>query len=191
MSFENNSIKSFTVEVSLKNTNTISDSFKIHLTRNDKGWVPTVLIVSKGDLNPLDFFSLTFSETKKMLHSFNLDIDSCEIYIDLMECLGIYNPYIFKWETSGKDSLLENHLLEVDLVELPEEDLNTLENYYKDRWSALTSSCLTTEEKIELIVNALSPLVFDKSTVDHLQLSFREKLFEVVEGEGSFLWKFN
>lgn len=188
---QNIEIKSFTAEVSLKNTNTISDSFKIHLTSNQGRWNPVILIISKGDLNPLDFFSQTIRETKSLLGSFGIEINACTIYIDLMECLGIYNPYIFRWIISQKGDYFENQLEEIEFDDVTLEDRNVLDSYFKDRWSVLTSSCLTTEEKIELIANAFSSSIYDTSTADYVQSSFKEKLNEVIEHGSALIWKFN
>lgn len=182
-------VRSVTADISYADTDTNSD-FRVHLAKkNDETWHPIILIVSRGVDNPLDYFSSTYKELTKFVTDFNLDISKCTIYIDLMEYLGIFQAFLFKWEVKmSNNKALTNKVYNIDIFSIPDDHRKVLQNFYKGRWSAFSESCLSSEEKVKLIASILSTSIFDDKSANQLQNDFKYRLFEALEnGKGDIL----
>lgn len=178
-------IKSIQATLTIKNSS--ANSFRIFFSKDSSGWLPIILIVSKGDFNVLDYFEEVFDSVSDFLKSFNLDINECKIYLDLMEYLGIRASYLFKWEPKKSNSISAN-LVPVQIFQLDLTDLEVIKLYYNDKLSIFTDSLLSNEEKAELIASVLSSSVFDEVSVDGVQTSIKFKLLDAIKKGSSFNW---
>lgn len=184
------SIRSITADIHCFRTNTISDSFKVHIAKsynNDK-WIPVLLIVSKGDLNPVDYFNSTYFGLNELTKEFGINLVECKVYIDLMDYLGVFQPFLFRWVITGENETAAYELLDCSISDLPDTDKQALKSYYRSQWSSFTESCLTTEDKIQLISNILSGSIFDNQSVEELQNDFRYKLLHTLNNGKDEVW---
>lgn len=167
--------------------NSSANTFRVFLSKDNSGWLPIILIVTKGDFNILDFFEEVFSSTSEFLKNLNLDINECKVYIDLMEYLGIRTPYLFKWEPK-KNNMISANLVPIQFFQLDVADLDVIKSYYNDKLSIFTDSLLTNEEKAELIASVLSSSIFDEISIDGVQTSIKFKLLDAIKNGNSLNW---
>ena len=89
---------------------------------------------------------------------YGLDLDKCRVYLDLVEYLGIREPFLFKWELK-KNGCLKSQVEPVAFSNLSLDASNLIRNYYSDKWSMFNESLLTNEEKAEIVGDLLSTSV--------------------------------
>jgi hypothetical protein len=184
-------LRSLTANITCVSPDTLSNTFRVHLTKKDKStWYPVILVISRGDFNPLEYFSVAYNELTQFTLDFNLKIEECSIYVDLMEYVGVFQPFLFRWEISHVDNnnVIKNEIKDVDLTKVPEDHLDIIKCYYKDRWSAFNESCLTSEEKAQLIANILSNSIFDDFSAEQMQSDFKYRLLEALQNGKSEFW---
>lgn len=137
-------------------------SFRVLLVQDPKSvgsWMTNVLVISRGALNPLDFAHESWEALDYFLEKQGLAIDSCQVFLELMEYLGIRTNSLFRWT---KDNVVPT---------MPEDVQLLVDAYYGDKWSLLTESLLTNEEKVDLVVARLAKSVYDDAAITGLETS--------------------
>lgn len=115
-------LRFITAEISCPQSQTHNNSFRVVISKDSDRWKPLVLIVSRGSFNPLEYSQETLNSVNEFLNEFNLDMFKCDIYLDIMEYLGIHVPYLFRWNVKRKNNYIENNVEEIDINSLnPEE----------------------------------------------------------------------
>lgn len=179
--YKSTKVRSMTVEISYPNPDTISDSFRVYLCKSTKGkWLSTILLVSRGDANPINYFSDTYSGLAEFLSDEGLDITELTIYVDLMEYYGLNSQFLYRWDIKNITKPIRSQIETVNPSQLSEIDKLVLDSYYSNKWSIFTESCLTNEDKVHLLANALANTVYDDYEVESVQSSIGFELDEAV-----------
>lgn len=179
---KSNGIRSMTVEIPYQYPDTLSDSFRVYLCKSSTGeWLKTILLVARGDANPINYFFDTYEGLMEFLTDEEIDPAEINVYLDMMELMGTNAEFLFHWDISNIKKPIRKQFEAVKLDTLSEVDLKVLENYYADKWSIFTESCLTNSQKVELLANALADSIYDEETVELLESTISHKLLEAVE----------
>lgn len=182
-------VRSITANIVYNTTDYDTDSFRVFLKSKPNGkWHNLILIISRGDTNPLENYSLTLEGVSEFIEEQGLDINSCKIYLDLMEYLGIRSDYLFKWDINDNYNNDFSKIQPIKFNSLSKHDQDIIKSYYEDRWSVLTESLLTNEEKAELVANAFTTSVYDENSAMGVQLSFKYKLLNAIRTGMGFSW---
>ncbi len=119
---------------------------------------------------------------------YGLDLDKCRAYLDLVEYLGIREPFLFKWELK-KNGCLKSQVEPVAFSNLSLDASNLIRNYYSDKWSMFNESLLTNEEKAEIVGDLLSTSVYDETNAENTSLSLKYKLLDAIQNRSKVRWE--
>lgn len=172
----NGCVQTVTANIPLAN---YSGFFRVSLMSSTDGWLPQVLIVARGEINPLDHCAEVYEKLGVFLKVYGLELDKCQVYLDLMEYLGIREPFLFKWELK-KNGCLKSQVETVNFSDLPLDALNLIKNYYSDKWSLFKESLLTNEEKVAVLGDILSTSVYDEADAENTSLSIKFRILEAM-----------
>jgi len=119
-----------------------------------------------------------------VLNGLNIDINKVEIYVDLLEYVGMKNNRIYKWESSNGQYF--------DKVEqLSFRDNKVLSKffycYYKDKWSTLINSTLNQREKMDIVARVFAESFLDDYLIQELTNKFHTKLIEVSQKDSDLI----
>lgn len=173
----NSCVQTITANIPIKNE--IQGFFRVFLMSCTSGWLPEVLITSRGDINPLDYSEEVYEKLVDSLKFYGLNLEECRVYLDLMEYLGIREPFLFKWELK-KNGCLQSQVELVAFSDLSLDASNLIRNYYSDKWSVFKESLLTNEEKVEIVGDLLSASVYDEINAENTSLSLKYKLLDAI-----------
>lgn len=152
-------------------------SFKVYLqkVKNYKNRV-IILVYGKGNASPTQHPEQTYRALTSMLNEINLSIDEAEVYVDLLEYVGIKDNRIYKWESTNK-----SYFDKVEQIHLDNNKVlsNFFYSYYKDKWSTLINSTLNQREKIDIFARIFSESFLDEYLIQELTNKFHNKLVEV------------
>lgn len=182
----NSYVQTITANIPIKNDN--QGFFRVFLMSCTNGWLPEVLITSRGDINPLDYSEEVYGKLVAFLKLYGLDLEKCRVYLDLVEYLGIREPFLFKWEFK-KNGCLKSQVEPVAFSNLSLDASNLIRNYYSDKWSMFNESLLTNEEKAEIVGDLLSTSVYDETSAESTSLLLKYKLFDAIENGNKVRWE--
>lgn len=150
---------------------------RVFLTKDYKSnWAPIVLIISQGESNPLHDCEETYYALHDFLNEYDINMDQCTIYLDLMEYLGFHSQYLFKWNLFKQNNRLIGDVEPIDVAALPELHATVFERYYNEKWSVFKDSLLTNNEKAELIAKVLVDTIWDEYSLEDTQAILKYKL---------------
>ncbi|MCL4439691.1 MAG: hypothetical protein M1609_03590 [Firmicutes bacterium] len=174
-------IRTMTVDIELPDSYPVTGSFRVFLCAGqDAKWLPIVMIISRGSTNPLEYAIDTYKEVEIFVRQQGLEISNCKIYLDLMECLGIRNNYLYRWDVGKGPGGFYSQVKPINLKELFDEEIHVFRSYYEDRWSLFTESMLTNEEKAEIVASALADSIYDENSAEGVQIAIRYKLLDII-----------
>lgn len=170
-------LKALSLELFYNSDDQSIGSFKIYI-QNVQNYVKDiiVLVYGKGNISPAQYPQHTYEAIINVLKDFNIDINNAEVYVDLLEYVGIKDNRIYKWESSNG--------VYFDKVE----QINSLDNkvlndffynYYIDKWSTLINSTLNQKEKMDIVARVFAESFLDDYLIQELTSKFHNKLVEV------------
>lgn len=152
-----------------------SINFRVIIGKLNNKWTKKVLIVSRGTFNPFEYLVEILDSIHDFLNDFSLDLRECELLMDLTEYQGLHNPYLFKLEIKN------GNINDFNIIEMTTDNLDygwkkILQFYYDDKLSIFKESLLSTEEKAELIVKALTNSLLDNLSIENIKREIDYKL---------------
>ncbi|EGD46754.1 hypothetical protein Cpap_1293 [Ruminiclostridium papyrosolvens DSM 2782] len=170
-------LKSLSFELLYNPDDEQQGSFKVYLQKVKSYKKHAIILVyGKGNVSPAQYPEQTYKSLKQMLNEISINMDETEVYVDLLEYVGIKDNRIYKWESSNCSYF--------DKVEQINFDNNKVLSdffygYYKDKWSTLISSTLNQREKIDIFARIFSESFLDEYLIQELTNKFHNKLIEV------------
>jgi hypothetical protein len=79
------------------------------------------------------------------------------------------------------DEPIQSQIEIVTSSSLSDTDRKVLESYYSNKWSVFTESCLTNDDKVQLIASALFNSVYDDYAMESVHNLIRYKLDEAIK----------
>lgn len=178
-------LKAITLELFYDTEDQCQGSFKLYIQRVHnyiKNFL--VLVYGKGNISPAQYPKQTYETIKSALRDLTIDIKKVDIYVDLLEYVGMKDNRIYKWISSN-----DQYFDKVEQVNISNDKVlsNFFYCYYKDKWSTLINSTLNQKEKIDIVARVFAESFLDNYLIEELTNKFHSKLIEVSQKDSDLI----